>query len=435
MRSLVISSVAVWSLSWTCGWAAAQSAAALDAVERSVVRVVGVGGTGSGSVVAPGWVLTNWHVVDGERTLEVVSAYTGGDWPARLRWSSEALDLAVLEVQGLTLPPVTLGTMELRTRERVWSLGYPGVADRISAANEVTSTEGVIGRLHTAPWSGRSRPLAIIQHNAEVNPGNSGGPLVNDCGAVIGVNTAGYLSAQGMFMASHINEAARELERLGIAFDRTDDPCVDDAARAAASAAAAADATGVLGDETAAAAAANRAVWLSLGVGAVALPALLLALRKPRGQIVRMVERVSRRVRHPGRSAGAGARRGTPRGSESGSGPVRGHDGGAPVLEFTADRAGRVLVRDTGLGRTDGGFVVGTHPPLVDGVLDHPTVSRRHARVTRVRRRFYIEDLNSSNGTRLNGASLDPFAPRAIAPGDQVQFGAMPVLSVRPARP
>ena len=176
MRSVAIASTVACLLSWTCGWAAAQPATGLDAVERSVVRVVGDSSTGSGSVVAPGWVLTNQHVVDEQTTLGVVSAHTSGGRRARLAWSSEALDLAVLEVDGLTLPPVTLGTMELRTRERVWALGYPGVADQISPADDVTSTEGVIGRLHTNSWDGGpGRQLDIIQHSADINPATAAG--------------------------------------------------------------------------------------------------------------------------------------------------------------------------------------------------------------------------------------------------------------------
>ena len=350
----------------------------------------------------------------------------------------------MLAVDGLTLPPVTLGAMELRTRVRVWALGYPGVADRISAADEVTSTEGVIGRLHTAPWErGSGRALEIIQHSAAINPGNSGGPLVDDCGAVIGVNTAGFLSAQGMFMASRITEAVRELQGLGIGFDATDERCEGQVAQAAATAgtaraaaARAAAAAAALGEETAAAAAAaNRATWLALGLGAVALPALLLAFHKPRREVVRVVEGMSARVRSLG---GAGRsdhhhRRAAPRATPA---TARAPGSGDPVLVLAAEgAAGGILVRDAGLGRSDGGFVVGSSAPLVDGVVTHPTVSRRHARVTRDRRRFYIEDLNSSNGTRVNGSTIEPFRPRAIAPGDDIQLGDMPVLSVQSGRP
>ena len=98
-----------------------------------------------------------------------------------------------------------------------------------------------------------------------------------------------------------------------------------------------------------------------------------------------------------------------------------------------AGAAGEVPVRDVGLGSGDGGCVIGSYGPLVDVVVDDPTVSRRHARVTRDGRGFHVEDLNSSNGTRVNGVALDPFKSRAIAPGDALQLGAAE-LSVRPGR-
>ena len=270
----------------------------------------------------------------------------------------------------------------------------------------VTSTEGVVSRLHKAAWDrSRTRELDIIQHSAVINPGNSGGPLINDCGVVIGVNTAGFPRAQGTFMASRITEAVRELRNLDIGFNATDEPCVGQAA-------------------------ADRARWLALGTGTIALSALVLALRKPRREVVRVMERVSKSVRHLGQAVHLGGRHlVAPR-------PVPASDrpsgSGDPVLVLGAGRAGEgILVRDTGLGRNAGGFVVGSHPSLVDGVVTDSTVSRRHARVTHDGRRFYIEDLNSSNGTHVNGTALEPFTPQPIAPGDDVQLGDMPVLSVQ----
>ena len=439
MRHAMSAAILGWSLVQSCGSAPAQPTE-LDAVERSIVRVVGDRGTGSGSVVAPGRVLTNWHVVEGERTLAVVSAHSGGEHRARLDWSSEQLDLAVLAVDTLTLPPAVLGAMAPRPRDRVWALGYPGAADRISVAHDVTWTEGVISRLHRARWEQRSGwpALEIIQHNADINPGNSGGPLVNDCGVVIGVNTAGVKAAQGTLVASRITEAVRELKQRGIEVKTTTAACEGVAARAAAEADTASDAAAramavaggaatavrTLADETdEATEAAKQARRLALAVGTLAVLALLLALRRPRREVARVVGQMSRRVR--GRGA-AGRRR------ERGAARVGA--AGAPLLRLAAGAAGDILVWDTGIGRAAGGFVIGSYAPLVDGVATHPSVSRRHARVIRDGRRFYLEDLNSSNGTRLNGVSLDPFVPRAIAPGDEVRLGAMTVLSVQRAR-
>lgn len=432
MRCFTIAAIVVGSALVAWGTAAAQAGAAVDRVEASVVRVVGSDGAGSGSVVAPGRVLTNSHVADGQRTLAVVSAASGGRRPARVVWSSAELDLAVLAVDGLTLPPVTLGTMALRARERVWALGYPGIADRISRAHDVTSTGGVIGRLHTAPWrSGRA--LDIIQHDAAINPGSSGGPLVNDCGAVIGVNTAGFSTAQGTYMASRITEAARELTRIGIAFDATDRPCETAAAGAAAAPAAGDGAAAAAAAR--AAAAAERALWVVVGLGAVAVPALLLALRKPRREIVRVVEQASSRLWRRDRvgAPGAGRGRGAPDVASGRPPGVPDRPPDAPVVLVLAGAAGEIPVRDVGLARRDGGCVIGRYEPLADVVIDDPTVSSRHARVIRDGRGFHVEDLNSSNGSRVNGAALDPFVPRAVMPGDAVQFGDLR-LSVRSSR-
>ena len=444
-------SIVVWALIWTGGSAGAQSRAARDEAERSIVRVVGDRSTGSGSVVAPGRVLTNFHVVDGQRTLAVVSAHTGGERRARVIWSSEPLDLAVLAVDGLSLPAVTLGTMALNETEQVRAAGYPGVSDRITGRPTLdpTWTAGIISRLYPGPWDleGGGLELDKIQHDAAVNPGNSGGPLFNACLVVVGVNTqkVAPTAADGVFMASRITEAVRELSARGIGFDATDEPCQDQAelaaARAAAAsdaataaAAAAADATGALGEETAAAAsAADRATRLALGLGLVALASLLLALRKPRREVVRVVEQVSRSVRLLGRGGRLGGGRAAPPTIPASDLPS---GSGEPALVLGAGgAAGSVLVRDTGLIRDDGGFVVGSHAALVDAVVSHRTVSRRHARVTRDRGRFYIEDLNSGNGTRVNGEALEPFRLRVIAPGDAVQLGRMPVLSVQSVRP
>ena len=449
-------SMVVWALIWTGGSAAAQSRAARAAAERSIVRVVGDRSTGSGSVVASERVLTNFHVVDGQGMLAVVSAHTGGERRARVTWSSEPLDLAVLAVDGLSLPAVTLGTMALNETEQVRAAGYPDVSDRITerATLNPTWTAGVISRLYRGPWdpAGGGRELDKIQHDAAVNPGNSGGPLFNACLVVVGVNTqkVAPTAADGVFMASRITEAVRELSARGIRFDATDEPCQDEAELAAARAAtasdaataavaaatAAADAADAVGEETAtaaAAAAADRATRLALGLGVLALPALLLALRKPRREVVRVVERVSRSVRLLGRGDRLGAGRASLP-TMPASDFRRGS--GEPALVLGAEgAAGSVLVRATGLARGDGGFVVGSHKALVDAVVSHRTVSRRHARVTRDGGRFYIEDLNSGNGTRVNGETLEPFRPRAIAPGDAVQLGRMPVLSVQSGAP
>ena len=165
---------------------------------------------------------------------------------------------------------------------------------------------------------------------------------------------------------------------------------------------------------------------LALLVAVVLVPlvlvALLLALRIPRREVVRMAEQVTSGVRRWHRRADAAA-----------APPPA-----APVLALTvAAGSGAtrdMLLRDAGLEAARGGFVIGRHPPLVDEVVADASVSHRHARVTWEGGRFYIEDLNSTNGTAVNGARLEPFERQAIAPGDELLLGDMTVF-VRPVRP
>ena len=96
----------------------------------------------------------------------------------------------------------------------------------------------------------------------------------------------------------------------------------------------------------------------------------------------------------------------------------------APALSWPAPAAAPTF-DGSGLEQCaePGGFVLGRDEMLVDAVLDHRSVSHRHARLTRLDGRLCVEDLNSTNGTRVNGRRLEPFAPRALAPGDTVVLG------------
>ncbi len=472
---------------------AGQSRSAVDRIreaDRSVVRVITLlpagFGTGSGAVVAPGIVLTNHHVVDGGARHQVISAHTGGMREARLRWSSPELDLGVLEVDGLALPEVLLGTMPLQTGETVWAVGFPGIADAITGqmSLQTTLTRGVIGRLYRAPWDVRAggRELDQVQHDAAINPGNSGGPLISDCGMVVGVNTRGALASQGVFVASRITEAVRELQALGITVNTTNFRCTDDEAGAAREAAEAAARAAAQAEQAATSAAAEAAeaaaeaagsaveaterrmdaaedrvalgLWITLGMAAVMFPTLMfLTMRAPRREVVRVVEGGGEGVRDPRRPGssglylpfryflpGRGALAGGPgRLGSAGGAP---HRGALPDLRFVADASDYgdppIDIRFEGrrLRRAEGGLVIGRQPALVDEVIRDPTVSMRHARVIRKGGQFFIEDLNSREGTWVDGERLVPFTPRELRRDAVVQFGDGPRLALQsePAR-
>ena len=163
-----------------------------------------VRGAGSGFVLTPdGYILTNNHVVEKARQLEA-SLPDGRAFRAEVVGTDPMTDLAVVRVQGNfggQFPAVQLGNSErLRVGQLAIAIGNPH-------GLQTTVTAGVIsalGRTLPAP-NGRRLIENVIQTDAPLNPGNSGGPLVDSRGRVIGVNTAIAPGAQGICFAIPIN--------------------------------------------------------------------------------------------------------------------------------------------------------------------------------------------------------------------------------------
>lgn len=191
---------------------ASRDADLLDAYSQAVIGVVGrVGpavvsitghpgdshrGMGSGFVITPdGFAVTNSHVVRGQNRLRAITE-EGDSLDARLIGDDPATDLALVRIAARDLPPAELGESDsLQVGQLVIAMGNPfGFRSTVST--------GVVSALGRAMRSEHGRLIEnVVQHTAPLNPGNSGGPLVDSRGRVVGINTAIIAMAQGLGFA------------------------------------------------------------------------------------------------------------------------------------------------------------------------------------------------------------------------------------------
>ena len=202
-----------------CAALGAQSVpgAVLDA-RQSTVRVLAVSGgnvsSGTGFAVARNsrYVVTNYHVVEGYEEFEVYLSHEAAV-PATVKAAAPGADLAVLETAApLKVPGLALRTSGFDTGLAVWALGFPGGADTLAGqpaagVDEMTVTDGIVSAVKTSHEVGTaSQAVRLVQTNAAINHGNSGGPMVDEKGNVVGVNTVGVENVQAINGAVHVSE-------------------------------------------------------------------------------------------------------------------------------------------------------------------------------------------------------------------------------------
>ena len=182
--------------------AATESGVAFDPVAifrdsgPSVVSILTEGGSGTGFFVdGDGNIVTNYHVVQGATTV-TVGLSDGSTVEGRVQGFDNANDLAVVRVDpsGLAIRPVRLGDSDaLIVGEPVAAIGHPFGLERTLTTGIVSAT----GRTRPPLLDGGRSQRGLIQTDAAVNPGNSGGPLINAAGEVVGVNASAESPVRG----------------------------------------------------------------------------------------------------------------------------------------------------------------------------------------------------------------------------------------------
>lgn len=187
-----------------------------ERTQRSVVHLHGAGsGSGTGVVWQPGGiVLTNDHVVAGAGGVLRAQTLDGRDVPVTVMARSQDLDLAVLRISASDLPHVGIGdSTRLRVGELVFAIGHPW-------GQPWVVTAGIVSGLGEAETRSGQR-IAFIRSDVRLAPGNSGGPLLDARGHVIGINAMVFGGDLSVAIASHIveqwlNSAQGRRVRLGV---------------------------------------------------------------------------------------------------------------------------------------------------------------------------------------------------------------------------
>ena len=374
-------------------------------IRDSLVQVAVIDGDdverlGSGFIVANEYVLTAAHLVANEELVVVVPLATRVQLVANIVQLDEDADLALLSVSGLTLPPVRFARDGFEPGRQVysagvWSVGRPVFLPEASADFPPQLTEGAVGGIQG------SRPVSydvsLLEHNAMIPAPGYGGPLLNECGEVAGLNRgapnmwSGQLrrgqAPVGVVYAVGATEVVGFVRAFGVVATVSSSPCANAIAQSRSR---------------------FQVTAIVVGGGLAAFAAILVFL----------VYR--KRSRGPGPAGGGAshaAREAPPSGNGRRSCLIRGKTGDGHAVSLKMP--GEMLVGE--------GAVIGRSPRNATFVIDDRTLSRSHARLYAKADTVYIEDLGTTNGTKVNGRALDPRRPRAVHDGDEVELGAVQV--------
>lgn len=410
-------------------------------------------GHGTGFVINDdGYIVTNWHVVtgavaifvlrDGQRIdvlqgFDVKNKFAGAN-VEKDPWTSKDLDLAILKVKPEHWPQLNLEAVTL-TNQRpiqgsiVSAQGYPGIAEATAVKSvDITAfstfASGTLARvIEDGKWSGGGETLVQLLHTAPTSGGNSGGPVFDECGRVVGVHSAsptesssvydakgrkiafGVVSNAAYGIASDISELIRVLDSKGIPYFLDESVCHSK--------------QDLYEEENRKL---SRTLQFSLYFGGAALLVigimLVYLLRNPaaRQRVSHAVETYSRSIRasrpkpdnEPGRV------------NPPPAATVAVSQSNLILDGYSADRQRyRLVISADELYR--GEVVVGRDPDNRSYAVNDASVSRRHCAFYAQGNNLFIREINSTNGTFVDGRKLAEGESASLGNGSEVKLGSV----------
>ena len=516
MNKQYLSFIAHFAVAWLLCTSPVLAQIDVDVVSESIVRVRAYDNhkvvvEGSGFVVnEEGYVLTNAHLIAKADGLTVLSLKTGAEVVAQRVFASRSMNLALLHVQGLNLPPLSLSEQGAAVGRVVQTL-------RFDAAGDVRLSHGTIGTYQDVLGKKASRPVAhLLQHNALITAKAFGMPLFNECGDVIAINMPDPGSGswpfrkakpKGTIFALRSGDIIAALEEREIAHTVVEAECLsaveraerdkeaavdslevakvqaDSASKAAEKAKAQADSA----SEAAKKAEAKEKITRRMAerekaradsakkIGADSLQAAkakadslkmakaradsasktvadsLQAAKAKADSLQAAKEKAAQRLQW-GIAAGAGlvllALLGWWLSSRRKKEQLQSAESRVSEAEQTAEAARQAAARapqpapfrcllegQDGTGRPFAltisalalgdrvGVTLGRSPANAEFIIDHEEVSREHIRLTCADGELYAEDLNTLNGTKVNGRLLNPREQVLLRDNDRLEMG------------
>ena len=394
-------------------------------------------------------VVTTWNTIKGSASGGYVKIIPGGggeQLAARnLTTKSETkndFDMAFIEVKGLTAPAFKIESSVPDSARPVYSSGYSRVADTTEAKQwsaRASIQSGTVSKVFEGGMTRASQaPVNQIEHNTPLDPGYSGGPLIDRCGNVVGVNTKDGGIRIGEDLPVNLSKGSRfalEKDELisvanqeGVPFEVASGDC---SAMGVAASTPAVVATPAAAPTTSASSSSLidslRDNKLALGALAVlALALVAFGLRRMFGVKPAPVPAIEP-ARQESRTTGTAVPGSAPQAATATPTAAKGTVVVGPTIELVGrgpdGQAVSYRFASSVIGKS--GVSIGSDPASVEACVDSRTdykVSRLHARLGFDGSSFTLEDLRSTNGTKVGGERLEANKPKVLVQGDDVEF-------------